>query len=309
MVELAVQVGGLALNNPLILASGVLGVSPSTMVRLAELGIGAVTTKSVGPVDRIGNPNPSVIALGGGTLLNCVGLANPGIDAFVEEIHELKERCKCPVIVSVFGQDAAQYAEIAGKAADAGADAIELNVSCPHAEVSVIGGSPSHTAEVVAAAVAQVNVPVWVKLSPNVTDLPAVGKAAEDAGAAALVAINTVRAMAIDIQTGRPFMSAVMGGLSGPAIKPVGIRAVFELTRAVEIPVVGLGGVTSAEDVLEYMMAGATAIGAGSVFVQGMFIVRKLLAGVTKLLGARGVTDINEIRGLTHRVLAEQGGV
>ncbi len=297
--SLQIELCGMSLRNPLILASGILGVVPSTMVRLAEAGIGAVTSKSIGPSPRKGYGNPSVIEISKDTLLNSVGLANPGVDEFVEEIEEFKSRTDVPLFVSVFGDDPDVYANIAGRCIDAGADAIELNISCPHAEVSAIGASAELTEIFTKAVKSSICKPVFVKMTPNVTDIVSIGLAAQKGGADALVVINTVKGLAIDIETGFPLLSHGIGGLSGKAIKPIGLRCVFELAKnkAIKVPIIGCGGIFDWRDVIEYMMAGATCVQIGSAFMNGVQIIPEILLGLEKYMEAKELRTFYEIRG------------
>ena len=295
---LEIDLCGIKLRNPLILASGILGVVPSTMVRLAEAGIGALTSKSIGPIPRKGYGNPSVIELSNGTLLNSVGLANPGVDEFVKEIEEFKSRTNVPLFVSVFGEDPELYANIAGRCVDAGADAVELNISCPHAEVSAIGASAELTEIFTKTVKTSIKKPVFVKMTPNVTDIVSIGIAAQKAGADALVAINTVKGLAIDIETGYPLLSHGIGGLSGPAIKPIGLRCVFELAKSnkIRIPIIGCGGVSDWSDVIEYMFAGVTCVQIGSAFMAGVHIISEIVLGLQKYLESHNLKSLTEIK-------------
>ena len=221
---LSTNLAGLKLANPTVLASGILGYTGDSMQRVAEAGAGAVVTKSVGIEPRPGYPNPTVVQAEAG-LINAIGLPNPGIDDFAEEIAYAKTVLKVPLIVSVFGYTAEEYATAAEKAVKAGADAVELNVSCPHVKDTghEIGQNPKTLAEVVEKVKASVKKPVIVKLSPNVTDIVEIAKTAVRAGADALTAVNTVKAMAIDVEAQMPVLSNVKGGLSGPAIKPIAL--------------------------------------------------------------------------------------
>ena len=305
MQKLRLQIAGVEFPNPLILASGILGVCPSSMIRLDKVGMGGVTTKTVGPRARLGYPNPSIIEIGDGTFLNSVGLANPGMDVFEEEIREIKEKTKIPLIVSVFGDGPEGFAEMARRAEAAGADAIEINISCPHAEVASISLSPELTTLYTSTVKAAVKIPVFAKITPNIADLKPIAKAAEKAGADAIVAINTVRALALDIQTGRPILSHGVGGLSGKAVKPIGVRAVYELAKAVEIPIIGVGGVFTWEDVVEYMYAGATAVQIGSALINGVDIIPEINVELEKFCEKQGIKNLQEIKGKAHTYTSE----
>lgn len=299
-MDLAVRIGSLRLEKPFMNASGILGVATSSFAKLVEAGVGAVVSKSIGPVPRAGNPNPSIVELAPGTLLNAVGLGNPGVDVFVEELPAIKA-CGVPVVASIFGASIDGYARVAERVERAGADAVELNVSCPHAEVSTIGTDPARTREVVAAVRDRLAGPLWVKLSPNVTDLVAIGRAAEAAGADAVVAINTLRAMSINVELQRPVLAHGTGGLSGSAIKPVAVRAVYELARALTIPVIGCGGVAMWADAVEFFLAGARAIQVGSALWEGYGVFEALARGTREYLARHGFAKLEDIVGLAAR--------
>jgi len=287
--------------NPLILASGILGVTPGTMIRLAKLGIGGITTKSVGPKPRKGYKNPSIIEIDSGTLLNSVGLANPGIDAFSDEIREIKNNINVPLVVSIFGTDPGEYALVAKKAEIAGADAIEINISCPHAEVASIGLDTELTYQYTHTVKKVLNIPLFVKLTPNLFDLRPIALSAQKAGADAIVAINTVRGLAIDPYSGRPLLSHGIGGISGSAIRPIGVRAVYELSNSISIPIIGCGGISKWQDVLEYIYAGATAVQIGSVFISGLEIIQEILQGLSSFLKNNNIVSIRDIKGKSHQ--------
>jgi dihydroorotate dehydrogenase (NAD+) catalytic subunit len=298
---LNVSIAGLEFKSPLILASGILGVSPSTMHILADYGMGGITTKSIGPIKRKGYPNPSIIGLGNDTFLNAVGLANPGIEQFSHEITEIKKKEGLVVIVSVFGENSSDFARVASLAEKAGADAIEINISCPHAEVSSIGVDPKITFEYVRAVKKAIHCPLLVKLTPNVTDIVKIGMSAEKAGADALVAINTVSGLAIDINTHRPILAHGIGGLSGKAIKPIGVKHVFNLSKSVSIPIIGCGGIFNYEDVVEYFLAGASAVQLGSCLYYGYDIITQIRDNLIRYLVTHKLENISQLTGLAHK--------
>jgi dihydroorotate dehydrogenase (NAD+) catalytic subunit len=302
--SLSIRVAGLELRNPTALASGILGYSAESLQRVAEAGAGAVVTKSVGVEPRPGYPNPTVVQAKAG-LINAIGLPNPGIDEYVEEITYAKSILKVPLIVSVYGYTAEEYALTAQKAVKAGADAVELNVSCPHVEKtgSEIGQNPKILAEVVAKVKAAVQKPVIVKLSPNVADIAEVAKAAVKAGADALTAINTLKAMAIDAETQMPVLSNVKGGLSGPAIKPVALRCVYDIFEAdLKVPIFGCGGVTDWRDAVEFLLAGASAVQVGTaVALEEPSVFQALNKGLQSYLEKKGYGSVKEIVGLSHQ--------
>jgi dihydroorotate dehydrogenase (NAD+) catalytic subunit len=254
-----VTVGGVLLENHLLLAAGVLGTTGASLSRMLSLGAGGVVTKSIGPHPKEGHAGPCLVVLEDG-LLNAMGLPNPSKD-FLEEIPGLAKK---PVVASIFGGTPEEFGEVArwfaGKVAG-----FELNLSCPHAEGygAAIGSDPK-LVEACTRAVSSSGIPTWVKLTPNVTDITAIGKAAEKGGASALVAINTVKAMRISTGLRRPVLGNRYGGLSGKAVFPVAVRCVFELYEAVKIPIIGCGGVSTADNVIEMMMAGAQAVEIGS---------------------------------------------
>ncbi len=254
-----VIVGGVALDNHLLLAAGILGTTGASLSRMLHLGAGGVVTKSIGPHPKEGHAGPCLVVLEDG-IINAMGLPNPS-QAFVTELAALEKR---PVIASIFGGTPEEFSEVAGWFLGKVAG-FELNLSCPHAEGygAAIGSDPA-LVEACTRAVSRLGTPTWVKLTPNVTDITLIGRAAERGGAAALVAVNTVKAMRISTGLGRPVLGNRYGGLSGQAIFPIAVRCVYELFEAVKIPIVGCGGVATADNVVEMMMAGAQAVEIGS---------------------------------------------
>lgn len=300
---LSTTISGLRLSSPTVLASGVLGYSGDSMLRVAEAGAGAVVTKSVGMNPRAGYPNPTVVQAEAG-LINAMGLPNPGIDAFAGEIAYAKTIVKVPLVVSVFGYDADEYAVVSEKAVRAGADAVELNVSCPHVKKtgSEIGQNAKLLAEVVEKVKAAVRKPVIVKLSPNVTDIVEIAKTAVRAGADALTAVNTVKAIAIDADTQMTVLSNVTGGLSGPAVKPIALKCVYDVFEAVEVPILGCGGITGWRDAVEFLLAGASAVQVGTgIAFEDLGIFEKINKGIAKYLQKKGYGSVKEIVGLSHQ--------
>lgn len=277
------------------LASGILGVTASTMIRALNSGADVVVTKSIGLKPRKGHSGP-VLATSHGGLLNAVGLTNLGIDAFGEEMQILRE-AKAPVVLSIFADTPEEIAVIAEKAATYNPVAIELNLSCPHAEISQISHSPKITSEYVKAVKNAIDLPVFAKLTPNATDYVSVGKAAEDAGADAIVAINTVRAMKIDIRQQRPVLGNRLGGLSGPPIFPIAVRCVYDLHTALSIPIIGVGGVSTWEDAVEMHLAGASAIQVGTAVMEDIEVFSKIKNGVSAYLKEKGHKSVDAIIG------------
>lgn len=284
-----------------MLAAGVLGISSSLLKKVAEAGAGAVVTKSIGLEPCIGYPNPTVVNVNFG-LLNAMGLANPGIKAFSKDMAELK-RLKVPVIVSIFASNERDFAKLAEETEKAGATALELNVSCPHIQgVSQICQDTDLLFEIIKSVKASVKIPVFTKISPNVTDISTVAKVAEDAGSDAVTAINTIRAMVIDTETGRPILSNKIGGLSGPAIRPIAVRCVYEISKVLKIPIIGCGGVSSWKDALELILAGATAVQIGTALKNGRLnIFREVVSGLKNYLEEKEYTGVKDIIGLSHK--------
>ena len=300
---LSTRLAGLELKNPTILASGILGYSAESLNRVAKGGAGAVVTKSIGIEPRVGYANPTIVQAKSG-LINAMGLPNPGIDVYAEEIKFSKTVLRIPLIVSVFGYSADEYATVAKKAVHAGADAVELNVSCPHVKQTgaEIGQNPKLLSEVVQKVKAAVNKPLIVKLSPNVADITAIAKAAVEAGADALTAVNSLKAMAIDVETGRPILSNIKGGLSGPAIKPIALRCVYDIREEFDVPIIGCGGITDWRDAVEFFLAGASAVQVGTaIALEDTEVFQAITKGVEFYLRKKHCGSVKEIVGLAHR--------
>jgi len=297
--DLSVEFAGIKLPNPTILASGILGVSGEIMIRASRAGAGAVVSKSFNVKGREGYRNPSFIEVQGG-FLNALGIPNPGMEEMREEV-ETASKAGVPVIASVFGFDAEEFAAAAAMGEKGGAIAVELNVSCPHVrEVGVeIGQRPKVVAEVTQAVKRRVRIPVFVKLSPNVTDITEVAKAAQSAGADAVTAINTALGMAVNVDSAYPILGGTLGGLSGPALHPIAVRAIYQIRRAVDLPIIGVGGVQDYRGALEMMMVGASAVQIGSaVTSQGLEIFRDVTTGMSKFLEQRGLSSIRQVIGI-----------
>ena len=297
MSSLSIHAGGLVLKNPVLLAAGILGTTGASLRRAALAGAGGVVTKSVGSVSREGHPGPTIVHVKCG-LLNAMGLPNPSYRDFQQEI-KTAQSAGVPVIASIFGSSAAEFAQIARVLK---ADAFELNLSCPHAEKygSELGRYPDLVESVTGAVKAAADVPVWVKLTPNTADILELGLAAQRGGADAVVAINTLKAMAIDIETGYPMLGNRYGGLSGQAIKPVAVRCVYELAGRLEIPVIGVGGISSWEDAIEMIMAGAQAVQVGTALQGGYGIFEEITGGISRYLERKSMT-LDDLCGLAWR--------
>ena len=285
---MSVELTGIELKDPVLLASGILGSTGASLNRALRAGAGGVVTKSIGSRQREGHPRPNVFVDDSEEYaLNAVGLSNPS-EAFTDEV----EKVDGPTVVSVFGGTAEEFADVA-RTFEPYADAFELNVSCPHAEgYGVdIGADPELTRGVTEAVVGAVDVPVWVKLTPDVSDVTEIGLAAQEGGASAVVATNTLSAMAVDVESGRPILGNVHGGMSGSALKPVAVRCVYDLYDALDVPIVGVGGVSSPEDAVEYMLAGASAVEVGTAVWEGIDVLGEI---------AEGIEDYKERKNLTH---------
>lgn len=293
---LEVDLCGLKLNNPLILASGILGSHASSLNRISEHA-GALVSKSVGIEAREGYKNPVVINFPHG-LLNAVGLSSPGAEAFAQELRNFEG--KAPLIVSLFGSTSQELASLTNHFPFA--DAFELNLSCPHADKVglAVGSDPELVKEVVSEVKRASKKPVFAKLSPNIRDITEIGKAAEKGGADALVAVNTVKGMRIDIFSQKPILSNISGGVSGEAIKPISLKCVWDLYERIKIPIIGSGGITTWEDVVEFMLAGARSVQVGSAIFYSNNIFFSLKESLKAYLNITG-EDLPEIVGKAHK--------
>ncbi len=289
------------MENPTMLASGIMGETGGSLLAMAKGGAGALVTKSIGTAPRQGHKNPSLLELDCG-YINAMGLPNPGIDAFEEELN-VAYRSGVPIVGSVFGASAEEFAILARKMQDFGVDAVELNLSCPHAKGygMEMGVDPDIVANVIKEVKSAVCIPVLAKLTPNTHRLIDVAKAAEEAGVDAIVAINTLKAMKIDVDMRRPVLANRYGGLSGPAVRSVGVRCVYELFENLNVPVVGVGGIEDWRSALEYMMAGAVAVQIGSgVGRVGSRVFGDVCSGIRSYMEENGFGDISQLVGVAH---------
>lgn len=302
MADLTSRVGPVKLRNPLLLASGIWGESGASLARAYLAGAGGVVSKSIGTKPRPGYPNPTIEVLGDWGLLNAMGLPNPGMDEYPQEIAEARAGGS-PVVGSIFGSDAEEFATLAGRMAGTGVCAVELNLSCPHAKGygSEIGQDPDRLAEVVRAVRAACPLPIWAKITPNTHDPAELAEAAVNAGADAISAINTVRALAIDAKLGRTVLAHGFGGLSGPAIKPIGLACVWKIYDRVKVPIIGIGGITSGLDAFEYILAGARALQVGTaVSTRGVTVFAEIARDLSKLLDDAGYASLDDAVGKAH---------
>jgi dihydroorotate dehydrogenase (NAD+) catalytic subunit len=299
MADLSVQIGSLRLRNPLIAASGCFGygLEYANAVDLSTLG--GVAVKGLFLAEREGHPPPRIVETPGG-MLNAIGLQGIGVHRFVaERLPELR-RLKATTIVNICGSTIDEYCEVARVLSDAeGVDALELNISCPNIKEGGIqfGCSLIGTYDVVSAVRKVTSLPVIPKLTPNVTDVASFARTAEDAGADAVSLVNTFLAMAIDVETRRPKLSNGMGGLSGPAIRPIAVRMVWECRQAVKLPILGMGGITTVEDALEFIIAGAAAVQVGTANFVQPFLWQDMLAGIDAYLDRHGFSNVGDLVG------------
>jgi dihydroorotate dehydrogenase (NAD+) catalytic subunit len=301
-ISLAVEVGGLRLRNPTMNAAGVLGMSPSLLKRVYDSGAGGVVTKSIGPVPRSGHHNPTLVPAPSG-VINAMGLPNPGVEYFVDSLKALKSM-GVTVVASFFGGSVQEFTRVAAMLSEAGADALELNASCPNVmeELGMLASDAGNVEKVTAAVRSVTDLPLFVKLSPNVTDIVEIARAAEAGGADAITAVNTLKAMAIDVDFMKPILTNVTGGLSGPSVKPVSLRCVWEVAQAVDVPVIGCGGVSSGLDAVEYLLAGASAVEVGTaIMTHGLNVFEDIAKGVESYLREHGFNSVMEVVGLAHR--------
>lgn len=285
-----------------MLAAGILGSTASSLNWAGRSGAGAVVTKSFGLNPNKGYASPTTVEVTGG-VINAIGLSNPGVENFKNELEMLNK--SVPAIASIYGANPEEFSEIATRVENL-VDALELNVSCPHAMGgcgSAIGQDPELTGEIVRSVKKSVKIPVFVKLTPNVTDIVEVARYAEDAGADALTMINSLGpGMRIDIETGNPILNNKFGGLSGPAVKPIAIKCIFEVFDSVKIPLIGVGGIRNYEDVIEFLYAGASCVQIGtSIMYDGMDIFGKILTGLERFMNDKGYGSVNEMVGIAHK--------
>ena len=304
MVEISTYLSGVKLRNPTILAAGILGVAFATLDRVANSGAGAVTTKSIGPEKRKGHPNPVVVETPCG-LLNAVGLSCPSPEESMEELKKAVKELDVPVIASFYAHSEKGFGQLAEKISEAKPAFLEANISCPNVESefgSAFGTDSKASARIVASIKNSTKVPLIVKLTPNVTNIREIARAVEDAGADAITAINTYGpGMAIDAQAGKPVLVNKFGGLSGPAIKPIALRCVYELYEEVKIPIIGTGGIQTGTDMAEMLMAGASACGIGTaVMSSGIEVFSEICSELEEFMDGNGYSRVSELMGLAH---------
>lgn len=298
-MNLAVEIAGVKMKNPVTTASGTFGsgLEYNEFVDISRLG--AVTTKGVANVPWPGNPTPRIAETYGG-MLNAIGLQNPGIDVFIErDIPFLREH-NATIIVNVCGKSMEDYVEVVERLSDQPVDLLEINVSCPNVKEGGIafGQDPKALYEITKAVKAVAKQPIMMKLSPNVTNIVDMAKAAEAGGSDALSLINTLTGMKIDINKRKILLANQTGGMSGPAIKPVAVRMVYQVAKAVDLPIVGMGGIATAEDALEFLMAGATAVAVGTANFRNPYATMEVIEGIEAYMKKNGINDIYDQIGI-----------
>lgn len=295
-MDMRVNICGVELKNPITTASGTFGFGHEYGEFFDLSMLGGIGVKGLTPTERLGNPAPRIAETPMG-ILNCVGLQNPGIDRFITEQIPFLRQHDTKIIANVSGNTVEEYCSMIEKISDADVDLIEMNISCPNVKCGgmAFGTQPDMVTEVVSAAKKYAKKPLIVKLSPNVTDITEIARAAVDAGADALSLINTLLGMRIDVDTRRPILSNIMGGLSGPAVLPVAIRMVYQVRRAVSVPIIGMGGLRTGRDVAEMLLAGADAVALGTVMFADPLAPVKALEGLQDYMRGHGIERVTDL--------------
>ncbi|PRX33497.1 dihydroorotate dehydrogenase (NAD+) catalytic subunit [Orenia metallireducens] len=296
--NLAVDLNGLKLQNPVTTASGTFGFGPEYRNYVDLNRLGGVMVKGTTLNPKLGNPTPRIAETPAG-MLNAIGLQNPGVDHFLARILPLIKDYNFKTIVNISGNTVEDYAKLANKLNVEGVDALEINISCPNVKKGglAFGTQPEMAASVVEAVRAETDMSLITKLSPNVADITSIARAVEEAGTDVISLINTLLGMKIDIHNQEPILANKMGGLSGPAIKPVAVRMVYQVAQAVEVPLIGMGGISNADDAIEFLLAGASAISVGTANFVNPEVTMEILDGIEEYLVEKGYEDINEIVG------------
>lgn len=296
--DLSVSVCGVPFQNPVIAASGCFGFGQEMAEYVDLNALGGISIKGLTPKPRLGNPAPRIAETSSG-MLNSVGLQNPGIDAFLEVELPRLAKLNCRILANVAGSSVEDYAYMTEKLANQPVDMVELNISCPNVKEGGVafGVYPDKVYEVVSAAKAHCTQPLVVKLTPNTADITATALAAEKAGADAISLINTLTGMAVDFRARRPILANVTGGLSGPAVKPVALRMVYQVAQAVNVPVIGMGGIDSGLDALEFMLCGASAVQVGMANLYDPYACVRIAEEMEQILAEEGLSSVQEIIG------------
>ena len=293
--NLEVNLAGISLKNPIILESGCFGYGEEYQDLINIDDVGAVVTKTITLKPKVGNPPPRLVETASG-LLNSIGLANVGIELFLKEKLPYLEKFSTPIIVSIAGETRQEYLQLIQRLNGEQIAGIELNISCPNiGKELTVAQDEDETFSLVKAAKKQTKIPLLVKLSPNVTDITRIAKSAERAGADILSLVNTFSAMALDVETRSPKLGGILGGLSGPAIKPIALRMLWQVRKATSLPLVGMGGITNSRDALEFIIAGANAIGLGTAIFINPQAYLEIVDGLENYLSRKGIDDINKV--------------
>lgn len=298
MASLSVNFAGVPFKTPVVVASGTFGFGREYAELFDLSALGGICVKGLTLRPRLGNPPPRIAETPMG-ILNSVGLQNPGVDRFIEEELPYLKTLGTNIIANISGETVEEYAEMAEKLSEAGVDLIEVNVSCPNVKAggAAFGVTPEGAAAVTKAVKGVSKVPVMVKLTPNVTDIAEIARAVEDAGADAVSLINTLLGMRIDIKTRRPMLRNNTGGLSGPAVFPIAVRMVWQVRRAVKIPICGMGGIMTGEDAVEMMLAGADIVSVGTALFRDPLAPLRVTEGIARYLDGNGYNNVSEITG------------
>ena len=299
LAAMAVNIAGMKMKNPVMTASGTFGCGEEYADYVDLTRLGGIVVKGLSLKPRLGNPPPRIMETAAG-MLNAVGLQNVGVDAFIEEKLSFLRNYNVAVIANIYGESYTEYAQVAGKLSAApGVHALEVNVSCPNVKKGGLsfGADPKAAAEVTRCVKAETHLPVIVKLTPNVTDITVIARAVEEAGADAVSLINTLTGMSIDLKNRTPHLKNITGGLSGPAIKPVALRMVWQVAQKVSIPVIGMGGIMTAEDALEFMVAGAKAVQIGTANFINPRATMEIIDGMRRYLQENKIKSIKDIVG------------
>ena len=302
-IDLSVNLCSIPLANPTILASGILGTTKAFLKRVTENGAGAVTIKSISTEPREGHKNPTVITFEAG-MLNAVGYSNPGVGAAAREFSNLQD-INAPVIASVIGMQKGDFVRVVEGLSGSQFSAIEIPLSCPHTPgfgLLAGQGTPEATFAITAEVRKVTRLPIFVKLSPNIPEICTIAKAAEDAGANAITAVNSMGpGMIINIEAQRPVLSFKVGGVTGDALRPIAVRCVYDLYKAIKIPIIGVGGISTGRHAIEMMMAGASAVGIGTgVYYRGIDVFKKICDEMTQWMEENGIDNVNKIVGVAH---------
>ena len=299
MTDIKVKIAGKEFKNPVTVASGTFGSGReySEFIELSKLG--AVTTKGVSNVAWEGNTTPRIAEVYGG-MLNAIGLQNPGVDVFIERDLPFLEQQNTGIIVNICGKTIEDYIEVVERLSESSVDMFEINISCPNVKEGGIafGQSPDLVKEITSTLKSRSKKPIIMKLSPNVTDITVMARAAQEAGADAISLINTITGMKIDIHKRKFVLANKTGGMSGPAIKPIALRMVYQAAQVVDIPIIAMGGITTAEDAIEFIMAGASMVSVGTANFYNPYASLEIVEGIEEYLQQNAISNIDEIRGI-----------